>query len=184
MKILGYLFIILGFVDFIISLTGVNLTPFLPRVISAFTPIIFGLIGGFFLKHANREELLKNNLPKESLKKTNINNNIFINKSKNSKKFFIYLINFFKSNKKYINSFSIYTFVLIIIILFPPVNCFVTSYGQRFVTQLDPTIFCGWATIKEIIENEGYYKFNIGFILVEVLVVTLIFYAHFISKKK
>jgi hypothetical protein len=184
MKILGYFFIILGFADFIISLTGVNLTTFLPRIISSLTPIIFGLIGGFFLKQANQEGLLSNSIAKEIPKKVSTQKDTLIKKIKNGKKFTTYVINFFNNNKKYINGFSIYTFILILIILFPPVNCFVSSYSQRFVTQQDPTVFCGWTNIKEVIDNEGYYKFNINFILVEILIVTLIFCANLISKRK
>ncbi len=56
MRTLGYIFIIIGVGDFILSLIGVNLTPFLPRQIATLTPILFGLLGGFLIKLADQEE--------------------------------------------------------------------------------------------------------------------------------
>ena len=59
MKILGGIFIFIGLADFILSLVGINLTPFLPRQIGRFTPIIFGFIGGLLLKQSAKEEQLQ-----------------------------------------------------------------------------------------------------------------------------
>ena len=59
MKILGGIFIFIGLADFVLSLAGINLTPFLPRQIGRFTPIIFGFIGGLLLKQSAKEEQLQ-----------------------------------------------------------------------------------------------------------------------------
>ena len=59
MKVLGGIFIFIGLADFLLSLAGINLTPFLPRQIGRFTPIIFGLIGGLLLKQSAKEEQLQ-----------------------------------------------------------------------------------------------------------------------------
>ena len=59
MKVLGYIFIFIGLADFLLSLAGINLTPFLPRQIGRFTPIIFGFIGGLLLKQSAKEEQLQ-----------------------------------------------------------------------------------------------------------------------------
>ena len=59
MKILGGIFIFIGLADFILSLVGINLTPFLPRQIGRFTPIIFGFIGGLLLKESAKQEQLQ-----------------------------------------------------------------------------------------------------------------------------
>lgn len=59
MKVLGGIFIFIGLADFLLSLVGINLTPFLPRQIARFTPIIFGIIGGLLLKQAAKEEQLQ-----------------------------------------------------------------------------------------------------------------------------
>ena len=56
MRILGGIFIFIGLADFLLSFVGINLTPFLPKQIARFTPIIFGLIGSFFLKLASMQE--------------------------------------------------------------------------------------------------------------------------------
>lgn len=59
MKILGGIFIFIGLADFILSLVGINLTPFLPRQIGRFTPIIFGFIGVLLLKESAKQEQLQ-----------------------------------------------------------------------------------------------------------------------------
>ena len=59
MKVLGGIFIIIGLADFLLSLAGINLTPFLPRQIGRFTPLIFGFIGGLLLKQSAKEEQLQ-----------------------------------------------------------------------------------------------------------------------------
>ena len=59
MKVLGGIFIFIGLADFLLSLAGINLTPFLPRQIGRFTPIIFGFIGGLLLKQSAKEEQLQ-----------------------------------------------------------------------------------------------------------------------------
>jgi hypothetical protein len=59
MKALGGIFIFIGLADFLLSLAGINLTPFLPRQIGRFTPLIFGFIGGLLLKEAAKEEQLQ-----------------------------------------------------------------------------------------------------------------------------
>jgi len=59
MKVLGGIFIFIGLADFILSLVGINLTPFLPRQIGRFTPLIFGFIGGLLLKQSAKEEQLQ-----------------------------------------------------------------------------------------------------------------------------
>jgi hypothetical protein len=59
MKVLGYIFIFIGLADFLLSFAGINLTPFLPRQIGRFTPIIFGVIGGLLLKESAKEEQLQ-----------------------------------------------------------------------------------------------------------------------------
>ena len=59
MKILGGIFIFIGLADFVLSLAGINLTPFLPRQIGLFTPIIFGFIGGLLLKESTKLEQLQ-----------------------------------------------------------------------------------------------------------------------------
>ena len=59
MKILGGIFIFIGLADFLLSLAGINLTPFLPRQIGRFTPLIFGFIGGLLLKQSAKEEQLQ-----------------------------------------------------------------------------------------------------------------------------
>ena len=56
MRILGFVFIIIGLGDFVLSLVGINLTPFLPRQIATVTPILFGLLGGFLIKLGNQQE--------------------------------------------------------------------------------------------------------------------------------
>ena len=48
-RLVGVLLIGFAFIDFIASYAGTNLTPFLGDL-SAFSPIIFGLIGGAILK--------------------------------------------------------------------------------------------------------------------------------------
>jgi hypothetical protein len=58
MKILGGIFIFIGLADFVLSLAGINLTPFLPRQIGRFTPIIFGLIGGLLLKESAKSRAI------------------------------------------------------------------------------------------------------------------------------
>jgi putative Mn2+ efflux pump MntP len=59
MKLLGGIFIFVGLADFVLSLVGINLTPFLPRQIGRFTPIIFGFIGGLLLKESAKQEQLQ-----------------------------------------------------------------------------------------------------------------------------
>ena len=59
MKVLGGIFIFIGLADFLLSLAGINLTPFLPQQIGRFTPIIFGFIGGLLLKQSAKEEQLQ-----------------------------------------------------------------------------------------------------------------------------
>jgi len=59
MKLLGSIFIFVGLADFVLSLVGINLTPFLPRQIGRFTPIIFGFIGGLLLKESAKQEQLQ-----------------------------------------------------------------------------------------------------------------------------
>jgi hypothetical protein len=59
MKVLGGIFIFIGLADFLLSLAGINLTPFLPRQIGRFTPLIFGFIGGLLLKQSAKEEQLQ-----------------------------------------------------------------------------------------------------------------------------
>ena len=59
MKVLGGIFIFIGLADFLLSLAGINLTPFLPRQIGRFTPIIFGFIGGLLLKESAKLEQLQ-----------------------------------------------------------------------------------------------------------------------------
>ena len=44
-NIIGILLIIFAILDFFLSLGGINLTPFLPSLISQFTPIVIGGIG-------------------------------------------------------------------------------------------------------------------------------------------
>jgi hypothetical protein len=44
-KIVGIILILLGIADFALSYMGINLTPFLPPVISKFSPIIIGGLG-------------------------------------------------------------------------------------------------------------------------------------------
>ena len=44
-KIVGIILILLGIADFALSYMGINLTPFLPPVISKFSPIIIGCLG-------------------------------------------------------------------------------------------------------------------------------------------
>ena len=44
-KIVGTILILLGIADFALSYMGINLTPFLPPVISKFSPIIIGGLG-------------------------------------------------------------------------------------------------------------------------------------------
>ena len=56
MRILGFVFIIIGLGDCVLSLVGINLTPFLPRQIATVTPILFGLLGGLLIKLANQQE--------------------------------------------------------------------------------------------------------------------------------
>ena len=59
MKVLGGIFIFIGLADFLLSLAGINITPFLPRQIGRFTPLIFGFIGGLLLKQSAKEEQLQ-----------------------------------------------------------------------------------------------------------------------------
>ena len=44
-KVVGIILILLGIADFVLSYIGINLTPFLPPVISKFSPIIIGGLG-------------------------------------------------------------------------------------------------------------------------------------------
>ena len=44
-KIVGIILILLGIADFALSYMGINLTSFLPPVISKFSPIIIGGLG-------------------------------------------------------------------------------------------------------------------------------------------
>ena len=44
-KIVGIILILLGIADFALSYMGINLTPFLPPIISKFSPIIIGGLG-------------------------------------------------------------------------------------------------------------------------------------------
>mgnify|MGYP005990671279 FL=1 len=44
-KVVGIILILLGIADFALSYMGINLTPFLPPVISKFSPIIIGGLG-------------------------------------------------------------------------------------------------------------------------------------------
>ena len=50
MRILGWGFILFGIFDFLSSLIGFNLTPFIPQGLSKFTPLIFGFIWSLLLK--------------------------------------------------------------------------------------------------------------------------------------
>ena len=56
MKILGWIFILIGLVDFVLSFIGLNLTPFFPNALSKFTPIVFGFIGGLLIKNAAKQK--------------------------------------------------------------------------------------------------------------------------------
>ena len=49
MQIIGYILIIFAVADFGLSWVGINLTPFLPNQLAAFSPIVIGGIGYFFV---------------------------------------------------------------------------------------------------------------------------------------
>jgi len=50
MRIIGSIFYGIAVIDFVSSLAGFNLTPFLPNEIARFTPLAFGGIGYLFYK--------------------------------------------------------------------------------------------------------------------------------------
>jgi len=50
MRTIGLIFYGIALIDFISSLGGINLTPFLPNEIARFTPLAFGGIGYLFYK--------------------------------------------------------------------------------------------------------------------------------------
>jgi len=50
MRIIGSIFYGIAVIDFVSSLAGSNLTPFLPNEIARFTPLAFGGIGYLFYK--------------------------------------------------------------------------------------------------------------------------------------
>ena len=54
-KIVGIILILLGIADFALSYMGINLTPFLPPVISKFSPIILGGLGLLILNGQSSE---------------------------------------------------------------------------------------------------------------------------------
>mgnify|MGYP005990625803 FL=1 len=54
-KIVGIILILLGIADFALSYMGINLTPFLPPVISKFSPIIIGGLGLLILNGQSSE---------------------------------------------------------------------------------------------------------------------------------
>ena len=54
-KIVGIILVIGGIADFVLSYMGINLTPFLPPVISKFSPIIIGGLGLLILNGQSSE---------------------------------------------------------------------------------------------------------------------------------
>jgi V8-like Glu-specific endopeptidase len=101
-KLLGIGFILLGLIDFAVSFAGINLTPFLPRALSKFTPIIFGFIGGLLLKQNSQ---LQNNEPQLE------NNGIIKKAHKKLTKFNIYP----KKNKIFLISSVVIFFSVIVV---------------------------------------------------------------------
>jgi hypothetical protein len=98
MKILGWIFILIGLVDFVLSFIGLNLTPFFPNALSKFTPIVFGFIGGLLIKNAAKQKESSNKKKLEifNIFKTKIIElGIYLNKrKKSSNKKKIYVICF------------------------------------------------------------------------------------------
>ena len=87
MKILGWIFILIGLVDFVLSFIGLNLTPFFPNALSKFTPIVFGFIGGLLIKNAAKQKESSNKKKLEifNIFKTKIIElGIYLNKRKKS----------------------------------------------------------------------------------------------------
>ena len=97
MRILGWGFILFGIFDFLSSLIGFNLTPFIPQGLSKFTPLIFGFIGSLLLKiklerkiDVNKKKEIFNKFKKKiEQSKHLIKQKKFLNKKN------IYLISFF-----------------------------------------------------------------------------------------
>ena len=54
--IIGYILIVAGVADFALSYMGINLTYFLPPVISKFSPIILGGLGALILSGQSKKK--------------------------------------------------------------------------------------------------------------------------------
>jgi len=52
LTIIGYILIVMGVVDFLLSFAGINLTSFFGPL-SRFTPIAFGILGSLLIKANN-----------------------------------------------------------------------------------------------------------------------------------
>jgi hypothetical protein len=111
MKILGWGFILLGIIDFLSSLTGFNLTPFIPQGLSKFTPLIFAFIGSVLLKIKFEQKIDLN-------KKKEISN-------KFKKK--IEWIKYFSKQKNFLNQKKIYLISLFFI--------FIIAFGGYYIYQ-------------------------------------------------
>ena len=55
-QIIGYILIVAGVADFALSYMGINLTYFLPPVISKFSPIILGGLGALILSGQSKKK--------------------------------------------------------------------------------------------------------------------------------
>ena len=62
-KIVGIILVIAGIADFALSYMGINLTPFLPPVISKFSPIIIGGLGLLILNGQSSESSVNEDAP-------------------------------------------------------------------------------------------------------------------------
>lgn len=56
MRTFGSILFVLAAIDFVTSLVGINLTPFLPNEIARFSPIAIGGLGWIFIKIADSNE--------------------------------------------------------------------------------------------------------------------------------
>jgi len=86
--------------------------------------------------------------------------------SNNLNSFFYNLGKFVKIISK---PFLIYLFFIILIVLFPPIE---TSHTNSFQ---------GWGFISEL---GGSWRINMVYFLSEIGIVTLVYFAYFLSKKK
>jgi hypothetical protein len=76
------------------------------------------------------------------------------------------------------NPFRLYLTFIILIVLFPPMNHIIKNYSNP---SLNIVYFDGWDFIYWL--GNGF-EINVIYLLLEIGIVTLIYFAYFLSKKK